>query len=203
MIFCENCGKSLEVGQKFCDGCGTSIAMQDFPMSTASSARTKESKSLSDAVKIACLNCGSSQFKETGGKKFCVFCGTEYLTEADVEVDTAGRKAKVIAEVEVDMAGRKAENIVKGISKGIFDVGSSIITKAETVKRSRSLAFVFAIFLGAAGAHHFYLGYNSKGIISLIMSCTLIGLIISFPWSIIDAVRIITDSYKPKNGEYE
>jgi len=203
MIFCENCGKQLEKGQKFCDGCGKSISAQDFPLPAASITRTKESKSLSDAVKIACLNCGSSQFKETGGKKFCVFCGTEYLTEADVEVDTAGRKAKVIAEVEVDTAERKAAAIVKGGIKGFLDVGSSIITKAETVKRSRSLAFVFAIFLGTAGVHHFYLGYSKKGIISIIMSCTLIGLIISFPCSIIDAVRIITGSYKPKNGEYE
>ena len=26
MAFCENCGKQLEGGEKFCDGCGTAVS---------------------------------------------------------------------------------------------------------------------------------------------------------------------------------
>ena len=181
MIFCENCGKQLNDIAKFCSGCGTKTG-------SGLNYSIRESTSLFDAVKVACLNCSGSKFKEIGGKKFCIFCGTEYLTQADVEVN---------------MAGRKAEAIVKGFSKGIFDAGASIINKVESSKRSRAFALILSLFLGVWGAHHFYLGYFKKGIIFIVMSVTLIGLIITFPWSIVDVVRIATGSYKPKNGEYE
>ena len=181
MSFCKNCGNKIEDRVKFCGSCG--VKTDNYFNSLK-----RESPSISDAVKIACLSCGGSEFKETDGKKKCIFCGTQYITRADIEVN---------------MAGQKAESIVKGISKGVFDVGVSIINKAENIKKSRSLALVLSLFLGSLGAHHFYLGYYKKGIISIIMSASLIGLIISFPSSIIDVFRISSGSYKPKNGEYE
>ena len=141
-----------------------------------------------DAISPVCLSCGSSDFKEDASKKYCAYCEAEYLTQVDIDVD---------------MVARKAEAIVKGFSKGVADVGSSVITKVESIKRSRSLALVLSLFLGAFGAHHFYLGYYKKGVISILMSSTVIGLIISFPMSIIDVFRIARGSYKPKNGEYE
>ena len=51
MIFCENCGKQLSDGVKFCGGCGTAIAGNATP---------------------ACANCGKQL---DAGQKFCDGCG--------------------------------------------------------------------------------------------------------------------------------
>ncbi len=48
------------------------------------------------------------------------------------------------------------------------------------------LAFLLAFFLGIFGAHHFYLGRNRPGIIMLCLSLSVIGLLVSFPWKIVN-----------------
>ncbi|MCL2436131.1 MAG: zinc ribbon domain-containing protein [Lentimicrobiaceae bacterium] len=52
MIFCENCGKQLNDGVKFCGGCGSAIGGSTTPI---------------------CANCGKSL---EVGQKFCDGCGT-------------------------------------------------------------------------------------------------------------------------------
>ncbi len=53
-------------------------------------------------------------------------------------------------------------------------------------KPSLSTAFLLGIFLGVFGAHRFYLGRTGSAIAMLILTCTLVGLIISIPWHIVD-----------------
>jgi TM2 domain-containing membrane protein YozV len=53
-------------------------------------------------------------------------------------------------------------------------------------KPSMGAAYLLGIFLGLLGAHRFYLGRTGSGIVMLILSCTLLGLIITVPWHIID-----------------
>jgi TM2 domain-containing membrane protein YozV len=53
-------------------------------------------------------------------------------------------------------------------------------------KPSMGAAYLLGIFLGLLGAHRFYLGRTGSGIVMLILSCTLLGLIITIPWHIID-----------------
>ena len=47
-------------------------------------------------------------------------------------------------------------------------------------------AYLLGIFLGLFGAHRFYLGRTGSGIVMAILTCTLVGLIITIPWHIID-----------------
>ncbi|MFN8775221.1 MAG: TM2 domain-containing protein [Flavobacteriales bacterium] len=56
---------------------------------------------------------------------------------------------------------------------------------------------LLCFFLGGLGIHRFYLGYTWQGVVQLL---TLGGLGI---WVLIDFIRIITRSLKPKSGDYE
>jgi TM2 domain-containing membrane protein YozV len=57
--------------------------------------------------------------------------------------------------------------------------------------RNRLVAAVIAFFIGWLGIHRFYLGRTGSGVVMLILSCTIIGLIITGPWAFIDMIRYL------------
>ena len=56
------------------------------------------------------------------------------------------------------------------------------------------VAVLLAFFLGALGIHNFYLGYTTKGIIQLVISLTVVGLIVTGIWAFIDFIMLIMRS---------
>jgi len=60
-----------------------------------------------------------------------------------------------------------------------------------TTSRNRIVAALLAFFFGTLGIHRFYLGRNSSGITMLVLSLTIVGLFVSAPWALIDAVRYL------------
>jgi len=97
--------------------------------------------------------------------------------------------------------------------------------------RTRGIAFLLALvpalLLFPLGLHHFYLGYHARGVLTLLalglgFVLAVIGIILAFGngafnaalvaaavlvygveiWQIVDAVRILLNKLKPKNGEY-
>jgi len=78
--------------------------------------------------------------------------------------------------------------------------------------KSQLIALLLCIFLGFLGIHRFYLGYTGLGIMYLLfaiigipLSAILIGLPLVAALAIlvlIDLIRIIIGSLKPKHGEY-
>jgi TM2 domain-containing membrane protein YozV len=56
---------------------------------------------------------------------------------------------------------------------------------------------VLCFFLGGLGIHRFYLGYSGIGILMLFT-----GGVFGILW-IIDFIRILTKSLKPKDGSYD
>ncbi|TAE11967.1 MAG: TM2 domain-containing protein [Bacteroidetes bacterium] len=69
--------------------------------------------------------------------------------------------------------------------------------KAPKAGKNWLVAFLLAFFLGTLGIGRFYLGYTWQGVVQLL---TLGGLGI---WALIDWIRILTKSLKPKDGDYE
>ena len=57
--------------------------------------------------------------------------------------------------------------------------------------RNKYVAAVIAFFLGYLGIHRFYLGRTGSGIAMLVLTCTVIGLIVSVPWAFIDIIRYL------------
>ena len=60
--------------------------------------------------------------------------------------------------------------------------------------RNKYVAAVIAFLLGPLGIHRFYLGRVGTGILMLVLSCTIIGLLLSVPWAFIDMVRYLVMS---------
>lgn len=87
----------------------------------------------------------------------------------------------------------KSDNTPNDISN------SKEINKTSTSEKSQTVALLLClfIFIGLAGIHRFYLGYPVEGIIMLL---TLGGCGI---WALIDLIRILSGSLKPKDNEYK
>ena len=57
--------------------------------------------------------------------------------------------------------------------------------------RNKYAAAIIAFLLGPFGIHRFYLGRNGSALAMLVLSCTLVGLILTVPWAFIDMVRYL------------
>ena len=58
-------------------------------------------------------------------------------------------------------------------------------------KPRKGVALLLSAFLGPFGADKFYVGATTQGVVQLILSITLFGLLVSVPWSIISTIGII------------
>jgi TM2 domain-containing membrane protein YozV len=77
--------------------------------------------------------------------------------------------------------------------------GKKIISKGSVPfsgNKSQLVALLLCFFVGGLGIHRFYLGYTWQGIVQLLTAggCGI--------WALIDFIRIITGSLKPRDGEY-
>lgn len=70
----------------------------------------------------------------------------------------------------------------------------------NTSRKSRGGALVLAFLLGALGVHRFYVGKVGTGIVMLVCSITVVGLIVSGIWTWVDIFLIATGNFKDKNG---
>lgn len=65
--------------------------------------------------------------------------------------------------------------------------------------KSRGVALALAFILGAFGAHRYYVGKNGSATAMLLLSCTLIGAVVTLPWAWIDIIRILVGSFEDKD----
>jgi|SRR5690606_25343295 len=56
--------------------------------------------------------------------------------------------------------------------------------------RSMGIAYLLWGFLGGLGAHRFYLGDKGIAIAQLVLTLSVVGLVVSIPWTIVDAFLI-------------
>ena len=67
--------------------------------------------------------------------------------------------------------------------------------QSDVTSKSKKVAALLAFFLGSLGIHDFYLGFSIRGVIKIVMTFTVLGLV-SWIWSIVDFIRILTGSLK-------
>lgn len=60
--------------------------------------------------------------------------------------------------------------------------------------RNKYIAALLAFVLGMLGLHRFYLGRTGTGIVMLLLTCTVVGMAISYPWALIDMIRYLVMS---------
>ncbi len=75
-------------------------------------------------------------------------------------------------------------------------------TAAALNDRNKYIAALLAFCLGPLGVHRFYLGRTGTAIAMLVLSCTLVGLVISGPWALIDMVRYLIMSDREFAARY-
>ncbi len=57
--------------------------------------------------------------------------------------------------------------------------------------RNKMVAAILAFLLGPLGIHRFYLGRTGSAVLMLLLSCTVIGLILTVPWAFVDMIRYL------------
>ncbi len=60
--------------------------------------------------------------------------------------------------------------------------------------RNKYVAAIIAFLFGTLGIHRFYLGRTGSGIAMLVLTCTLVGLLVTGPWALIDMIRYLVMS---------
>jgi TM2 domain-containing membrane protein YozV len=68
--------------------------------------------------------------------------------------------------------------------------GTRALMLFEANKKVPVVAFLLWFFLGLFGAHNFYLGRTGVAVTQLILSITIVGLIITWVWWVVDAFLI-------------
>lgn len=62
--------------------------------------------------------------------------------------------------------------------------------------KSRTVALLLAMFLGTFGAHRFYAGRSGSATAMLLISLTVFGLIVTWPWALIDMIVILSGAFR-------
>ena len=75
----------------------------------------------------------------------------------------------------------------------VCPVCNEVSVKVEEKYKSKLLAGLLGIFLGAYGGHNFYLGFTSKAVIQLLLGIFCLG-IGSGVWGLIEGILILTGS---------
>jgi len=73
---------------------------------------------------------------------------------------------------------------------------------AEPNDRNKFVAAILALLLGPFGIHRFYLGRTGTGIVMLVLSCTIVGLIATGPWAFVDMIRYLMMSDREFAARY-
>jgi TM2 domain-containing membrane protein YozV len=68
-------------------------------------------------------------------------------------------------------------------------------------EKSRTATFLFAFFLGTFGIHRFYVGKTGSGIAMLLLTCSILGIIVTAFWGLIDWIMIACGNFKDGEGK--
>lgn len=71
----------------------------------------------------------------------------------------------------------------------------------EKSEKQLIVAFVLSFFLGIFGAHRFYVGKVGSGLAMLFLTLSLIGLIVSAVWNLIDWITILCGAFRDAEGK--
>jgi TM2 domain-containing membrane protein YozV len=68
--------------------------------------------------------------------------------------------------------------------------------------RNKYIAALIAFLIGPLGIHRFYLGRTGSGIAMVLLSCTIVGLLLTVPWALIDMIRYLVMSDREFEERY-
>lgn len=66
--------------------------------------------------------------------------------------------------------------------------------------KSRLATFLLAFFLGPLGIHRFYVGKIGSGIAMLLLTLTIIGMLATGIWSLVDWIMAVSGLFRDADG---
>lgn len=70
------------------------------------------------------------------------------------------------------------------------DLNVKQLLKYEQEKKSLAVTYILWGFVGPFGGHRFYLEKTGSAVAMLVLTLTIVGILVTFIWWIVDAVRI-------------
>ena len=123
-----------------------------------------------------CKYCGQL-IEET--VKFCPHCGKSTAEETVKTENT-----------------NTYESIPSPVETPVPSTAPAVEQKSKLV--AGLLGILFGIFLGGLGIHNFYLGYNKKGLVQLLIgilgACLVVGPLVSGIWCLVEGIMILSGS---------
>jgi TM2 domain-containing membrane protein YozV len=121
--------------------------------------------------------------------------GLRYVFRPEDWTDRVGPSVGALIDFEVD--GRQA--------KRIYRQPGSYVAKPAPLRadRNKIVAALLAFFFGVFGVHRFYLGRIGSGVAMLLITCTFVGAIVTWPWSMIDMLRYLVMSDDEFSRRYQ
>lgn len=123
---------------------------------------------------IKCPQCNGNKFKELGRNEYrCMYCKTTFTHKSKYDQNKVQDTQNVT----------QPSPSIQTPSEATVGTGHPYITPSYHAYRggkSKTIAGILAIFLGAFGAHHFYLRRTGLGILYLIFFWTWIPSFIAF-----------------------
>ena len=113
--------------------------------------------------------------------------GHRYTFRPDDWSDARG--PAVGARIDFAIEGTRALRIFRLPDSDVAPVGAARPPVAND--RNKIVAALLAFFLGTLGIHRFYLGRTGSGIVMLVLTITIVGILVTGLWALIDAVRYL------------
>jgi TM2 domain-containing membrane protein YozV len=113
--------------------------------------------------------------------------GHRYTFRPDDWSDARG--PAVGARIDFATEGTRALRIFRLPDSDTASVGP--VRQPPANDRNKYVAALLAFFLGTLGIHRFYLGRNGTGVLMIVLSITVVGLIVTGLWALIDTVRYL------------
>ena len=105
--------------------------------------------------------------------------------------------------VDFESEGDRALSVFPMPNAGAARPVAIASTAREPVNdRNKLVAALLAFFLGPLALHRFYLGRTGSAIVMLVMSFTVIGLFVTWPWALIDMIRYLMMSDREFAARY-
>lgn len=95
-------------------------------------------------------------------------------------------------QVDFEAEGDRALSVFPMPSaRGVATAAAPPASREPVTDRNKIVAAVLAFFLGTLGIHRFYLGRTGSGIVMLVMTITVVGMLVTAPWAFIDMIRYL------------
>ncbi len=90
-------------------------------------------------------------------------------------------------------------DIADGRAVSVYRVPGTVPASPDASHRPRNdrnklVAALLAFFVGVLGVHRFYLGRTGTGIVMLVLTCTLVGVLVTGLWAFVDFIRYLVMS---------